>query len=96
MRLMRRGTMVYGILVRTEERAMSDTKSLEEKIDQLMGMCAALSAFVCELPEAKTVEMPKMKAAIAANKALTEAQAKFAVDAARELKHTVQAKHDGH
>jgi hypothetical protein len=74
---------------------MSDTKSLEEKIDQLMGMCAALSAFVCELPEAKTVEMPKMKAAIAANKALTEAQAKFAVDAAREMKHTVQARHEG-
>jgi hypothetical protein len=74
---------------------MSDTKSLEEKIDQLVGMCAALTAFVCELPEAKTVEMPKMKAAIAANKALTEAQAKLAVDAAREMKHTVQAKHEG-
>jgi hypothetical protein len=44
---------------------MSDAKSLEEKIDQLIGMCAALTAFVCELPEAKTVEMPKMKAAIA-------------------------------
>jgi hypothetical protein len=77
-------------------QAMTDTKSLEEKIDQLMGMCAALSAFVCELPEAKAVEMPKMKAAIAANKALTEAQARFAVDAARELKHTVQAKQGGH
>jgi hypothetical protein len=36
-----------------------------------------------------------MKAAIAANKALTEAQAKLAVDAARELKHTVAAKHEG-
>jgi hypothetical protein len=75
---------------------MADMKSFEEKIDQLMGMCAALAAFICELPEATTVEMPKMKAAIAANKALTEAQAKFAVDAARELKHTVQARHGGH
>jgi hypothetical protein len=74
---------------------MSDTKSLEEKIDQLVGMCAALTAFVCELPEAKTVEMPKMKATIAANKALTEAQAKLAVDAAREMKHAVAAKHEG-
>jgi hypothetical protein len=74
---------------------MSDTKSLEEKIDQLMGMCAALTAFVCELPEAKTVEMPKMKATIAANKTLSEAQATFAVDAAREMKHAVAAKHEG-
>ena len=36
---------------------MSDTKAFEEKIDQLIGMCAALTAFVCELPEAKTVRV---------------------------------------
>jgi|GEM_PF-2309392 hypothetical protein len=70
-------------------------KSLEEKIDELFGICAALTAFVTELPNATAVEMPKMKAAIAANKALSEAQAKFAVDAARELKHAAAEKHEG-
>ena len=71
---------------------MSDPKSFEEKIDEVLAICAAISAFVCEIPEAKSVEMPKVKAAIQANKALTEEQKKLAIDAAREMKHAVQAK----
>jgi hypothetical protein len=74
------------------EKKMSDPKSFEEKIDEVLAICAAISAFVCEIPEAKSVEMPKVKAAIQANKALTEEQKKLAIDAAREMKHAVQAK----
>lgn len=71
---------------------MSDQKTLEEKIDELYAIVAALSAFIAEIPDAKHVEMPKLKAAIGENKALTESQKKSAIDAARDLKHAVQAK----
>ncbi|WP_156964464.1 hypothetical protein [Methylocapsa aurea] len=71
---------------------MSDPKPLEEKIDELHAIIAALTAFIAEIPDAKHVEMPKLKAAIGENKSLTEAQKKVAIDAARELKHAVQAK----
>jgi hypothetical protein len=71
---------------------MSDQKPLEEKIDDLVAVVAALTAFIAEIPDAKNVEMPKLKAAIGENKSLSEAQKKTAIDAARELKHAVQAK----
>jgi len=71
---------------------MSDPKPLEDKIDELYAIIAALTAFIAEIPDAKNVEMPKLKAAIGENKSLTEAQKKTAIDAARELKHAVQAK----
>jgi hypothetical protein len=73
---------------------MSEQKSLEEKIDDLTAVIAALTAFIAEIPDSKHVEMPKLKAAIGENKALSEAQKKVAIDAARELKHAVQAKAD--
>lgn len=73
---------------------MSEQKSLEEKIDELRAIIAALTAFVAEIPDSKHVEMPKLKAAIGADKTLSEAQKKVAIDAARELKHAVQAKAD--
>jgi hypothetical protein len=73
---------------------MADGKSLEEKIDELHAIVAALTAFIAEIPDSKHVEMPKLKAAIGENKALSEAQKKIAIDAARELKHAVQAKAD--
>jgi hypothetical protein len=73
------------------EGMMSD-KSLEEKIEELYAITAAITAFVTEIPDAAHVEMPKIKAAIQANKALTENQKKIATDAAREIKHAVQAK----
>jgi hypothetical protein len=53
-----------------------------------------LTAFIAEIPDSKHVEMPKLKAAIGENKSLNEAQKKIAIDAARELKHAVQAKAD--
>ncbi len=71
---------------------MSDQKPLEDKIDELLAICAAISAFVCEIPEAKLVEMPKLKAILSAHTGLTEHQKKLAIDAAREMKHAVQAK----
>jgi hypothetical protein len=71
---------------------MSDPKSIEEKIDELLAVCAAITAFVCEIPDAKAVEMPKIKAALQANKSLTEDQRKLAIEAAREMKHAVQGK----
>jgi hypothetical protein len=71
---------------------MSEPKPLEEKIDELTAVVAALTAFIAEIPDAKHVEMPKLKAAIGESKTLTEAQKKTAIDAARELKHAVQAK----
>ncbi|HYP57650.1 MAG TPA: hypothetical protein VEQ35_05130 [Beijerinckia sp.] len=74
---------------------MSDSKPLEEKLDELVAAIAAVTAFVVEIPEAKLVEMPKLKASIQANKILTENQKKLAIDAAREIKHAVQAKADG-
>jgi hypothetical protein len=74
------------------EIKMSDPKPLEEKIDELLAICAAISAFVCEIPDAKAVEMPKIKAALQANKTLTENQIKLAIEAAREMKHAVQGK----
>jgi hypothetical protein len=64
-----------------------DIKALEDKIDELRGMIAALTTFILELPDAKTVEMPKMKAALAADKVLTESQKKIATDMCRDLKH---------
>jgi len=73
---------------------MSEPKSLEEKIDELTAVIAALTAFIAEIPDSKHVEMPKLKAAIGADKALSEAQKKVAIDAARELKHAVQGKAD--
>jgi hypothetical protein len=73
---------------------MSEQKALEDKIDELSAIIAALTAFIAEIPDAKHVEMPKLKAAIGENKTLTEAQKKIAIDAARELKHAVQAKAD--
>jgi peptidoglycan hydrolase CwlO-like protein len=76
------------------ENMMADAKSLEEKIDELTAVVAALSAFIAEIPDAKHVEMPKLKAAINESKTLSEAQKKVAIDAARELKHAVQAKAD--
>ncbi|WP_148210596.1 hypothetical protein [Beijerinckia indica] len=76
---------------------MSDTKSIEEKLDALVASLAALTAFVSEIPDAVHVEMPKLKAALQGNKALSETQIKLAIDAAREIKHAVQAKHgDAH
>jgi len=71
---------------------MADEKSLEEKVDELYAICAAISAFVTEIPDAAHVEMPKIKAALAANKALSDKQREAATAAARELKHAVQAK----
>lgn len=71
---------------------MPEPKSLEEKIDELHAIVAALTAFIAEIPDAKNVEMPKLKAAIGDSKTLTEAQKKLAIEAARELKHAVQAK----
>jgi len=71
---------------------MSELKPLEDKIDELLAICAAISAFVCEIPEAKLVEMPKLKAVLSAHAGLTEHQKKLAIDAAREMKHAVQAK----
>jgi hypothetical protein len=73
---------------------MSEQKSLEDKIDELGAVVAALTAFIAEIPDSKHVEMPKLKAAIGENKSLNEAQKKIAIDAARELKHAVQAKAD--
>jgi len=73
---------------------MSAEKSPEEKIDELAAIVAALTAFIAEIPDAKHVEMPKLKAAIGESKTLSEAQKKIAIDAARELKHAVQAKAD--
>lgn len=75
---------------------MSDPKTLEEKIDELTAVVAALTAFIAEIPDSKHVEMPKLKAAIGENKSLSEAQKKTATDAARELKHAVQAKGGEH
>lgn len=69
---------------------MSDTKSIEEKLDEVLAVCAAITAFVCQIPDAKSVEMPKIKGALQANKSLTENQLKLAIDAAREMKHAVQ------
>jgi hypothetical protein len=71
---------------------MSDQKPLEDKTDELLAICAAISAFVCEMPEAKLVEMPKLKAILSAHTGLTEHQKKLAIDAAREMKHAVQAR----
>lgn len=71
---------------------MSDPKPINEKVDELYAIIAALTAFIAEIPEAKLVEMPKLKAAIGENKSLSEAQKKAAIDAARDLKHAVQAK----
>ncbi len=73
---------------------MSEQKSLEEKIDDLTAVIAALTAFIAEIPDSKHVEMPKLKAAIGDSKTLSEAQKKVAIDAARELKHAVQGKAD--
>jgi hypothetical protein len=75
---------------------MSDAKTLEEKIDELIAVTAAITAFVCEIPDAAHVEMPKIKAAIQANAALSEQQKKLATDAARDMKHAVQAKSGAH
>lgn len=72
-----------------------DVKALEEKIDELRGMIAALTVFILELPDAKLAEMPKMKAALAADKALTENQKKVATDTCRELKHAAQERAGG-
>ncbi|WP_034995332.1 hypothetical protein [Beijerinckia mobilis] len=72
---------------------MSEPKSIDDKLDELLAAIAALTAFVSEIPDAKHVEMPKIKAALQANKALTDTQIKLAIDAAREIKHAVQAKH---
>lgn len=74
---------------------MSEEKSVQQQIEELHAICAAVTAFVTEIPEAKLVEMPKIKAAIQANKVLSEAQKKIAIDAAREIKHAVQAKDGG-
>jgi hypothetical protein len=76
------------------EPKMADAKSLEEKLDALTAVVAALTAFIAEIPDAKHVEMPKLKAVIGENKALSETQKKIAIDAARDLKHAVQAKAD--
>lgn len=73
---------------------MPEQKPLEEKVDELYAIIAGLAAFIAEIPDAKHVEMPKLKAVIAENKSLSEAQKKAAIDAARELKHAVQAKAD--
>ncbi len=73
---------------------MSEPKSIEDKIDELEAVIAALTAFIAEIPDSRHVEMPKLKAAIGADKTLSEAQKKIAIDAARELKHAVQAKAD--
>lgn len=73
-----------------------DIKALEEKIDELRGMIAALTVFILELPDAKTVEMPKMKAALAADKVLSEDQKKVATDMCRELKHAAADRAGGH
>jgi hypothetical protein len=78
------------------ETKMSDPKTLEEKIDELAAVVAALAAFIAEIPDAKHVEMPKLKAAIGDHKGLSEAQKKTAIDAARDLKHAVQAKGGEH
>lgn len=72
-----------------------DIKALEAKIDELRGMIGALTVFILELPDAKLVEMPKMKAALAADKVLTESQKKIATDMCRELKHAAQEKAGG-
>ncbi len=73
-----------------------DIKALEEKIDELRGMIAGLTTFILELPDAKLVEMPKMKAALAADKLLTESQKKVATDMCRELKHAAADRAGGH
>jgi hypothetical protein len=49
---------------------------------------------VCQIPDAKSVEMPKIKGSLQANKSLTENQLKLAIDAAREMKHAVQGDAD--
>lgn len=73
-----------------------DIAALEAKIDELRGMIAALTVFILELPDAKTVEMPKMKAALAADKVLTENQKKVATDMCRDLKHCAADRAGGH
>ncbi|MGO9134991.1 MAG: hypothetical protein ACLP8A_13235 [Methylovirgula sp.] len=72
-----------------------DIKALEAKVDELRGMVAALTFFILELPDAKLVEMPKMKAAIGADKVLTEAQKKIATDTCRDLKHAAAERGGG-
>jgi hypothetical protein len=73
-----------------------DIKALEDKIDELRGMIGALTMFILEMPEAKNVEMPKMKAALAADKTLTESQKKVATDMCRDLKHGAAERAGGH
>lgn len=74
---------------------MSDTSSMEQKIAALQARCAALAAFIIEMPEAQRIEMPRIKARIKADGSLTEEQKTMATDVAREIKHAIAARDGG-
>lgn len=74
---------------------MSDTASMEQKLAALQATCAALAAFIVEMPEAQRIEMPHIKARIKADGSLTEAQKTIATDVAREIKHAIAARDGG-
>jgi hypothetical protein len=74
---------------------MSDTPTEEEQLAALRATCAALAAFIVDMPEARRIEMPRIKARIKADTSLTEAQQALAIDAAREIKHAIAARDDG-